>query len=672
MRVFNKRTLSFVLVIALCISLLSGLAFNASAATVNYVTGNPSSKYKNVIKNWGLRGETATFLSPNAISFYKDNGVTYNDLAALSGTSNTSSVPSSALYAKLHDLVTDNQTKTTSYDDTRPLFAYTDIQNNGAGANFQISSFYSGNPIGPSWDSGKTWNREHTWPNSKGDANGSGENDIMMLRPTAKSENGSRSNKAYGESAGYYFPNTESGGKYDVRGDVARIMLYVYTRWGTANMWGSSGVIESKEVLLKWMAADPVDTWEMGRNDSVESITGTRNVYVDYPELAFCLFAAEIPENMVSPSNGSGEVPPEPTTPTAPSDPKQILEEAYALGAGENLPYSATLTGTITKITEAFSTQYNNITVVMAVEGCEEMPIKCFRLKGTGADQIAVGDTITVTGTITNFQHSSGDTEVEFTAGCSLDSWVDAGETDPTPTDPVAPEYVAEPKADTAYHMGMDKGSTVLYFNGATESASVTYRLATTTDTAQAVQVSLETVSGVTGGYRLYFTNNGVKTYIRVYEREDSTAGKGKGSLEFTTSVPAEYFTYDTTANTLVYTADADNAYYMGTYGTYATFSVSNTSYITGSNAANVDKTQYPARFYAVDTGSETPDILPGDFTGDDSVNNEDVVLLLWHVLFPADYPLSLSGDVTGDGSVNNEDVVLLLWHVLFPADYPL
>ena len=64
--------------------------------------------------------------------------------------------------------------------------------------------------------------------------------------------------------------------------------------------------MESVDVLLEWMEADPVDTWELGRNDSVESITGTRNVFVDYPELGFLLFGAEIPENMATPS-GEGE-----------------------------------------------------------------------------------------------------------------------------------------------------------------------------------------------------------------------------------------------------------------------------------------------------------------------------------------------------------------------------
>ncbi len=286
-----KKGMSLLLVLLMVISLLPQVTLQSSAATVDYVYDG------SYIYNWGQRGTTATYLSQNAEAFYADNGTSYAELSQLSGSSSTSSVPSSALYQELKSLMAGAQTYTTSYDATKSLFKYTDCQNSGG----EISSFYSGTAIGPSWDG--TWNREHTWPNSKGDAAGSGENDIMMLRPTASSENSSRGNKAYGESSSFYDPNEESDGEYNLHGDVARIMLFTYTRWGCTNtMWGSSGVMESLDVLLKWMEEDPVDTWELGRNDAVESITGTRNVYVDYPELAFLLFNEEIPADYQTPS----------------------------------------------------------------------------------------------------------------------------------------------------------------------------------------------------------------------------------------------------------------------------------------------------------------------------------------------------------------------------------
>ena len=294
-----KRSLAMFMVLAMfIIALVPAMSLGVSAAEVNYTYAS-NGKY---IYNWGTRGTTATFLSPNAEDFYKDNNTSYAELSSYEGGTGKSDAPTSELYRELKELMTSNHDYITSYNATRDLFVYTDCQNNGG----KISSFYSGKSIGPSWDSGSTWNREHTWPNSKG-LGGNDENDLMMLRPTSTSENGARGNKAYGQSSGYYNPNMESGGKYDLRGDVARIFRYVYVRWGnTSYAWGSSGVMESLEVLLDWMEADPVDTWELGRNDSVESITGTRNVFVDYPELAFILFGEEVPADMTTPSGESG------------------------------------------------------------------------------------------------------------------------------------------------------------------------------------------------------------------------------------------------------------------------------------------------------------------------------------------------------------------------------
>ncbi|MGM9599110.1 MAG: S-layer homology domain-containing protein, partial [Faecousia sp.] len=130
----------------------------------------------------------------------------------------------------------------------------------------------------------------------------------MMLRPTSVSENSSRGNTAYGESSGYYDPNSVSNGTLNLHGDVARLMLQHMMRWGnTSKMFGSSGVMESRAVLLKWMEEDPVDTWEMGRNDAVQAITGVRNVFVDYPELGFLLLGAEVPSGYSTPSGAAAK-----------------------------------------------------------------------------------------------------------------------------------------------------------------------------------------------------------------------------------------------------------------------------------------------------------------------------------------------------------------------------
>ncbi len=298
MKAFTKATLFAALA---CSLTFSTVVFRAQAAEITttktgYIKATDVD-YKYVsgyTVNWGARGEDCTFLSAQAEDFYvQKSSYSYQVISQENGGSTQNNAYQSSLYSSLKSMMISEHSYQTSYNATRDLYKYTDCVSNNYS---KISSFYSGKQLSGTWDSGSTWNREHTWPNSKG-LGGNDENDIMMLRPTWVSENSSRGNTAYGESSGYYDPGEST------RGDCARIVLYVYTRWGnTDNMWGTGGVMESMNVLLRWMEEDPVDTWEMGRNDAVESITGTRNVFVDYPEYAWLLFGKSIPNDVVTPS----------------------------------------------------------------------------------------------------------------------------------------------------------------------------------------------------------------------------------------------------------------------------------------------------------------------------------------------------------------------------------
>lgn len=302
MKHFSKRVLALVLVLCTVVTLLAGLTVTASAAeptSASQVNYRKSGKY---VYNWGKRDTTATFLTTYAQSYYTGS-YSYATLSSKSGSTSTGAadIYSSALGTALHNMLVSKQTYTTSYKGTTSLYCYTDCEQNAD----KISSYYSGTLIGPKWDGGKTWNREHTWPNSKG-LDGSDENDIMMLRPTSTKENGDRGNNAYGTGSGYYDPNKLGE---NLRGDVARLMLQHLMRWGnTSKFYGSGGVIENRALLLRWLEEDPVDTWEMGRNDAVQAITGVRNVFVDYPELAFKLLGVEVPANYPTPLNGGKTV----------------------------------------------------------------------------------------------------------------------------------------------------------------------------------------------------------------------------------------------------------------------------------------------------------------------------------------------------------------------------
>ncbi len=98
--------------------------------------------------------------------------------------------------------------------------------------------------------------------------------------------------------------------------------------------------------------------------------------------------------------------------PEAPADAAEIVAAAFALAEGSALPYEATLTGKIVSVDTAWSDEYKNITVTIETNG---QNIQCFRLKGEGAEALAVDQTITVTGTIKNYKGT-----VQFDAGCTL------------------------------------------------------------------------------------------------------------------------------------------------------------------------------------------------------------------------------------------------------------
>ena len=93
-------------------------------------------------------------------------------------------------------------------------------------------------------------------------------------------------------------------------------------------------------------------------------------------------------------------------------DQKALLKAAYELAEGAAMDYPAVVTGTVTEIPTAWSEEYGNITVNMEFDG---KVFQCYRLKGEGAKDLAVGDVITVAGVIKNYKGL-----VEFDAGCVL------------------------------------------------------------------------------------------------------------------------------------------------------------------------------------------------------------------------------------------------------------
>ena len=157
-----------------------------------------------------------------------------------------------------------------------------------------------------------SWNREHVWPQSLSNGNWGTDyagTDILHIRPTYNSTNNTRGNTPYGDnnkSGPQYYNNMlfgYTGGSYfepidEVKGDVARIIMYVWTAYTgysassvTYSNFSITDVFQSYDTLLRWHTLDKPDELEGNRNDYCQtSIQKNRNPFVDHPELAWRFF----------------------------------------------------------------------------------------------------------------------------------------------------------------------------------------------------------------------------------------------------------------------------------------------------------------------------------------------------------------------------------------------
>lgn len=150
------------------------------------------------------------------------------------------------------------------------------------------------------------WNREHVYANSlgtpdldQGGTDGPPYADAHNLRPCDTQRNSSRGNKLFiagtgnsGATGTGWYPGDEW------KGDVARMMMYMYLRYDTRCLPSNVGIGDSSatpddmiDLFLQWNAEDPVSTIEEQRNNyhgntSNTHAQGNRNPFIDNPRLA--------------------------------------------------------------------------------------------------------------------------------------------------------------------------------------------------------------------------------------------------------------------------------------------------------------------------------------------------------------------------------------------------
>lgn len=202
----------------------------------------------------------------------------------------------------LRELITSTHKKNTTYDDLRTKLALTDVDPNNSN---NFIDFYSHISCKSTWDKGNSWNREHVWPQSRGwfTTSGAG-SDIHHIRPVISNINSTRGNAMFTEiNSRDNYQKKYNGVLYgymvgqnyfepidEVKGDVARILLYLFVRYKESDNYQISVIISSVDMLLKWNELDPVDDLEIKRNEVAYSIQGNRNPFIDYPDFANMIY----------------------------------------------------------------------------------------------------------------------------------------------------------------------------------------------------------------------------------------------------------------------------------------------------------------------------------------------------------------------------------------------
>ncbi|MCF8338642.1 MAG: endonuclease [Bacteroidales bacterium] len=149
-------------------------------------------------------------------------------------------------------------------------------------------------------------NREHVWAKSHGDLDedppeGS---DFHNLKPADASVNMDKSNldfdnggEQHDEATGCYYDSDSWEPRDEVKGDIARIIFYMATRYEGENGEKDLQVVDEVDTypepehgklstLLEWNEQDPPDAFERNRNNVIFNWQHNRNPFIDNPEWA--------------------------------------------------------------------------------------------------------------------------------------------------------------------------------------------------------------------------------------------------------------------------------------------------------------------------------------------------------------------------------------------------
>ncbi|WP_027377870.1 endonuclease [Kaistella palustris] len=236
-----------------------------------------------------------------------------------------------ALKADLAALITSTHTKTISYSELQTLLKSSDADPEQPGNLLLIYGSATSGTHQRSRSINGSWNREHVYAKSKGTPNlgtsGPGA-DGHHLRPADNTLNSTRGNLSFDDGLGALAYRTSRGGWFpgdEWKGDVARILMYMYVRYNqrclplNITMNPSTYSPDFPDILLKWNIEDPVSEFEIQRNNVVAATQKNRNPFIDNPYLATVIWGGPDAQN-TWPDTFSGGAATDDEAPTAPAN----------------------------------------------------------------------------------------------------------------------------------------------------------------------------------------------------------------------------------------------------------------------------------------------------------------------------------------------------------------
>lgn len=236
-----------------------------------------------------------------------------------------------ALKSELATLITSTHTNTISYSELQTLMKTSDVDPQNPANLLLIYGSQSSGIHQRSRPVGGSWNREHVYAKSKGTPNlgtsGPGA-DGHHLRPADNTLNSTRGSLLFDDGTGATAYKTSRGGWFpgdEWKGDVARILMYMYVRYNSRclplniTMNPSTYSSDFPDILLKWNIEDPVSDFEKQRNSVVAQTQGNRNPFIDNAYLATVIWGGPAAQN-TWPDTFSGGTTSDSEAPSAPGN----------------------------------------------------------------------------------------------------------------------------------------------------------------------------------------------------------------------------------------------------------------------------------------------------------------------------------------------------------------